>query len=76
MVFSAAPKAGTSVSVLPLGEGPWEAASKGLKWSLSGLPWSRGFIAVSNVALEGVFSVEAKQGRFMVILPMLSETAS
>ncbi|MDR1617949.1 MAG: thiamine diphosphokinase [Treponema sp.] len=57
------------VSVFPLGEGPWEAESRGLKWPLAGLPWSRGFFGVSNEAAGG-FSVRALAGRFMVVLPL------
>ena len=35
--------AASLVSVFPLGNGPWEAESRGLKWPLAGLPWKRGF---------------------------------
>ena len=58
------------VSVFPLGEGPWEAESRGLRWPLAGLPWSRGFFGISNTAPGGSFSVKAEQGRFMVMLPL------
>ena len=58
------------VSVFPLGNGPWEAKSAGLKWPLSGLPWDRGFFGLSNVAADGDFSINAQAGRFMVILPI------
>lgn len=64
---------GTTVSVFPLGNGPWEAESSGLKWPLAGLPWDRGFFGLSNVATHMDFSVTAIKGRFMVILPMLQE---
>jgi thiamine pyrophosphokinase len=58
------------VSVLPLGTGPWEAESSGLKWSLAGLPWRRDFIAISNVAPEGHFCIKAVRGRFLVMVPL------
>jgi thiamine pyrophosphokinase len=57
------------VSVFPLGNGPWEAESKGLKWSLAGLKWDRGFFGLSNIAEKGDFLVKAQAGRFMVIIP-------
>jgi thiamine pyrophosphokinase len=57
------------VSIFPLGKGPWKAESSGLKWPLEGLPWSRGFFAVSNAAPQGGFTIKALEGRFMVILP-------
>ena len=58
------------VSVFPLGAGPWEAKSTGLKWPLAGLSWDRGFFGLSNAALEGDFSIKAEKGRFMAILPL------
>jgi thiamine pyrophosphokinase len=61
----------TSVSVFPLGEGPWKAESDGLKWSLAGLSWNPGFFGLSNVAENGSFSIVAEKGRFMVIIEVL-----
>ena len=61
---------GALVSVFPLGSGPWEAVSEGLKWSLCGLAWDRGFFGISNVAVDEKFSIIAETGRFMVILPL------
>ena len=64
---------GSLVSVFPLGAGPWEAESRGLKWPLDGLAWERGGFGLSNVALEGHFErgtnvwIRSLQGRFMVI---------
>jgi thiamine pyrophosphokinase len=69
--FAAKLKPGAMVSLLPLGEGPWDAESKGLKWPVAGLPWSRGFIAISNLALEGPFRVDLKRGRLMLITGLL-----
>ncbi|MDR2143290.1 MAG: thiamine pyrophosphokinase [Treponema sp.] len=57
------------ISVFPLGTGPWKAASRGLKWPLTGLVWERGFFGLSNEAPEGAFTIYAETGRFMVILP-------
>ena len=64
--------AGELVSVFPLGNGPWKATSCGLKWPLNDLIWNRGFFGLSNVALEGNFSINAQTGRFMVILQGLN----
>jgi thiamine pyrophosphokinase len=55
------------VSVFPLGAGPWEAESSGLKWPLDGLSWERGGLGLSNVATEGPFRIRSVQGHFMVI---------
>jgi thiamine pyrophosphokinase len=60
---------GSLVSVFPLGDGPWEAESRGLRWPLAGLPWSRGFSGISNEA-AGAFSVRALAGRFLVVGPL------
>jgi thiamine pyrophosphokinase len=61
---------GSLVSVFPLGGGPWEASSRGLKWPLAGLDWNRGFFGVSNVAVDGKFAIQAERGRFLVVLPL------
>jgi thiamine pyrophosphokinase len=69
------------VSVFPLGTGPWEAESRGLKWPLRGLPWKRGFFGLSNLALGGrgdqgdlrPFEIRAIRGRFLVIMPFGKE---
>jgi thiamine pyrophosphokinase len=67
LTLTMAPK--SLVSVFPLGTGPWEAESRGLQWSLAGLPWKRGFFGISNVVVEGDFSIRALRGRFLVIMP-------
>lgn len=61
---------GALVSVFPLGNGPWQAQSGGLKWQLDGLPWDRGFFGISNIAADGDFFINAEKGRFMLILPL------
>jgi thiamine pyrophosphokinase len=58
------------ISVFPLGTGPWQAESRGLKWPLKGLPWNRGFFGVSNLAPEGDFEIHALRGQFLVICNM------
>jgi thiamine pyrophosphokinase len=60
----------SSLSVFPLGEGPWKAESRGLKWPLDNLPWTRGFFGISNEAPEGSFTITALQGRFLVLTPL------
>jgi thiamine pyrophosphokinase len=69
--FSPAVPGGGLVSVFPLGEGPWEAESAGLKWPLAGVPWDRGFFGLSNVA-EGALAIRVRRGRFLVVLPLVS----
>ncbi|MDR1400411.1 MAG: thiamine diphosphokinase [Treponema sp.] len=58
---------GSLVSLFPLGEGPWNVRSLGLKWPLDGLRWDRGFFSLSNVAETGDISVYVDTGRFLVI---------
>jgi thiamine pyrophosphokinase len=64
--------AASLVSVFPLGQGPWDVESEGLRWPLAGLPWDRGFFGISNTA-DRDFTVRAKKGRFLVILPLGAE---
>jgi thiamine pyrophosphokinase len=63
---------GSLVSVFPLGAGPWQAESEGLKWPLNGLSWERGRggLGISNVVLDNSFSIRSVRGRFMVISPL------
>ena len=70
--FSLSLRPGGLVSVFPLGDGPWEAESAGLKWPLAGLPWGRGFFGLSNVAEEGAFTLRVKRGRFLAVWPLAS----
>jgi len=63
-------KKDASVAVFPLGDSLWEAKSTGLKWQLDNVKWNRGFFGLSNVALDGNFSITALKGRFMVITPL------
>ncbi|MDR0289547.1 MAG: thiamine diphosphokinase [Treponema sp.] len=59
---------GDLVSVFPLGGGPWNAHSAGLKWPLDNVRWERGLYGLSNVALAPKITINATQGRFMVIV--------
>jgi thiamine pyrophosphokinase len=68
--FSPALSSGALVSVFPLGEGPWEAESAGLRWPLGGLPWDRGFFGLSNVAEGGAALIRVRRGRFLAVLPL------
>ena len=58
------------VSVFPLGSGPWQAESSGLKWPLNGLIWERGSFGLSNVAVDGFFEIRSVQGRFLVCMSL------
>ena len=60
--------AGSVVSVFPLGNGPWNAESSGLKWPLDGLKWDRGSFGISNLVAESSFEIHSASGRFMVIM--------
>ncbi|MDR2743394.1 MAG: thiamine diphosphokinase [Treponema sp.] len=55
------------ISVFPLGTGPWQAESRGLKWPLGGLPWDRGFFGLSNEAAGGDFEIRVLRGQFLVV---------
>ena len=69
-VASALPM-GSLVSVFPLGRGPWEADSSGLKWPLNGLGWNEGSFGVSNVAAGGAMEIRSIRGRFMALIPVI-----
>jgi len=58
---------GASVSVFPVGLGPWSAESRGLKWPLGEARWERGLFGLSNEALGGPAEIRAGQGRFLIV---------
>ena len=58
------------VSLLPLGSGPWQAESQGLKWPLDNFGWKKDTVGLSNIALNGDFIVNSVRGRFMLIMPI------
>ena len=66
-VLAATLRAGSQVSLFPLGSGPWEAESSGLKWPLNGLGWEKGGFGLSNVAEKGHFELCSVLGRFMAV---------
>jgi thiamine pyrophosphokinase len=59
------------VSVFPLGEGPWNVHSHGLRWALDSVDFVR-WHSLSNLAERGA-RVESSEGRFLVIRPLEGE---
>jgi thiamine pyrophosphokinase len=66
--------AGTRISVLPAGLGPWAVDSAGLTWPLSGLQIDIGWTGISNTARCSEVSITALEGRFLVLTPLISES--
>ena len=58
---------GNLVSFFPTGKGICRMKSKGLKWPLDGLVWSRGDMGISNIVTENGFSVEMIEGRLIMV---------
>ena len=70
-LLSAAPAPESLVSVFPVGDGPWQAESSGLKWPLGDLAWENGGgLGLSNVAINGLFEIRSMRGRFLVVMPV------
>jgi len=69
-------EAGEIISVFPLGDGGWEAASERLRWPLDGIEWNRGFFGLCNVAVDDIFKITVQAGRFMVIMRVNSAKKS
>lgn len=59
---------GATVSIFPVGEGPWRVESRGLLWPLDDLTWNRGFFGISNRTVGAGFSLRATSGRFLSVL--------
>ncbi|GMO14661.1 MAG: hypothetical protein Pg6A_00310 [Termitinemataceae bacterium] len=66
--FSAKLKLGTVVSVFPAGNGPWQAKSEGLNWSLDNVKWKRGVHGISNRAVSENVFIQACCGVFLIII--------
>ncbi|MDR2468154.1 MAG: thiamine diphosphokinase [Spirochaetaceae bacterium] len=64
--FDAAP--GTVISVFPMGESPWKAASINLKWPLDAVKWRRGFFGLSNAATDHKVRIDVLAGMFLIII--------
>ncbi|MCA1951037.1 MAG: thiamine diphosphokinase [Treponema sp.] len=60
----------TLISLFPVGPGPWEAESEGLKWPLNGLSWERGNFGLSNRTCHPSVSIKVLSGRFLVFIPL------
>jgi len=60
-------KKGNLVSFFPTGDGVCRMKSKGLKWPLDNLVWSRGDMGISNIVTENHFSVEMIEGRLIMV---------
>jgi thiamine pyrophosphokinase len=57
-----------TVSVFPIGTGPWKARSTGLKWPLDSASWGRGFFGISNTVETESFTIRVSSGRFLVFI--------
>jgi len=58
---------GQSLSLFPLGAGAAGLSSRGLKWSLDGLNWTRGDAGVSNLCTEDRVVIRARSGRLLMV---------
>lgn len=57
-----------TVSVFPLGPGPWSMTSQGLRWPLDGVDFTR-WHSLSNEAVTGA-RVTVVRGHFLVLQPL------
>lgn len=58
---------GERVSFFPVGNETVTMSSSGLRWPLDTLVWRHGDAGISNTAPEGVFSVQLRSGRLLMI---------
>jgi thiamine pyrophosphokinase len=66
-LWAAPVRAGETISFFPIGGLASIAASRGLKWPLDGLRWSRGDAGISNVATADRVEVDMADGRLLMI---------
>lgn len=60
-------KMGQLVSFFPTGNGVCRMKTKGLKWPLDGLVWSRGDMGISNIITNDTISIEMIEGRLIMV---------
>jgi thiamine pyrophosphokinase len=58
-----------TISVFPLGSGPWKIRSEGLRWPLDGVDFSRWHSLSNEVGAEGAH-VSVETGRVLVLRPL------
>ena len=58
---------GELVSFFPAGKGNCRMISKGLKWSLNDLTWTRGDMGISNIATEDPFYIKMLEGNLIML---------
>lgn len=61
---------GETVSVFPVGCESVGLSSKGLKWSLNGLNWTRKDMGISNETVSEEIFFKVKKGKILVILEL------
>ena len=59
-----------TVSIFPLGDGPWEIGSQGLRWPLEHVDFHRWYSLSNEVPSTGAF-LTAEAGRFLLLRPLL-----
>lgn len=58
---------GETISVFPVGRGPWVTQSSGLRWELTDLEWLYGDIGISNRVVSDQCRIEVLSGRLLLI---------
>ena len=59
---------GALISVFPAGLPPWKLESKGLRWPLDSVNWSRGAFSLSNISPSGECFLNPVTGRFLLMV--------
>ena len=55
------------LSILPCGEGPWTAKSRGLRWPLDNTAWSRADYGICNEAVADTITLTITAGRLLLM---------
>jgi len=61
---------GSSISIFPIGNGPWLIRSVGLTWELDAVDWFSGASSLSNRFETGSVRLMVDSGRFLLIRPI------
>lgn len=61
---------GNSISLVPVGGGPWTVASRGLDWPLDEVDWSAGNISLSNRFSGNGIELDVSSGVLLSMRPL------
>ncbi len=58
---------GATISLFPIGKEVGGMESLGLKWTINGLSWKRGYYGISNIVTNNELYISVKKGKLLLV---------